>query len=93
MSTCENFLKKSDSVNTGPNLQVHYTSREKKEKEKEQKARTRCPCQTREKEEPHFRVFRVRENMKYIVKIQGKQFKKTFLPISKALESFFTLFC
>ena len=32
------------------------------------------------------------QNMKYIVKIQGKQFKKTVLPISKALESCFTLF-
>ena len=41
-----------------------------KKKETEQSVLLR----TREKEEPKFRILRQQENMKYIVKIQGKQF-------------------
>ena len=53
-----------------------WTTRKEREeqKEKEKEHGHAVLVQTREKEESQFRIFRLREKIKYIVKIQGKKF-------------------
>ena len=68
---------------------------EKKKKNKKSKKKElghAVLVQTREKEEPHFRTFRVRKRKEIHSENPAKAIlKKPFLFISKALESCFTL--
>ena len=60
-------------------LSLHFKAEKREENRKKKEQGRAVLLQTLEKEEPQFRILGLREKMKYMVKIQGKQFKKNYL--------------